>query len=394
MQRGSDLDTPSDGSFAATATATRLALLGVALAWIGLRIVAPNLGTSPLLARALETVDASPDVAYGRLVIHGWPGAAEDLRIGDIAAVKVAVRRFEARVLQANDALGRLEETVASHVEHVENGPTGLRVGGLLVVFPPPDDRELARLATIDEDASFSILTSYARLIGARLDEPPTLAELEESVARREMTRMHREIRDALEEKEMEVDEAAISFREEVVGAVHDAEGPFLRRGRGIAVEAVLAALLGALLRERIGPRRRPTDVALAAALAPVIALAVTYGLAGTRILPLHPALGLHPAYVALAFFVGWATPGILGLLSRFALAESAVEEGPPRAPRSIVFDASARLAQPPTLMPPPRVRPPEPPPRPVATRVEHAPFFPRNRYGSRGAPPSSGTPQ
>jgi hypothetical protein len=342
----------------------RRALCAVAAVWVAVRVAAPGTTPPPAAARALDGIQAGPSIEGGRLEVRGWPDAAEEIGIADLAEVRGAAARLDARVSAANAALARLAADAAARIELFPEGSAGLRLAGLLVPFEGTDAEELAALADPDAERPWETLRRLGRVLADRLEEPPDVAEIEPSLQRRELTRLHREIRDALEEKEAEAVDAAAAFRAEALAAVRAAGGPILRRGRWVAIEAVLAALLGAMLRETVRRRPTPGGTAVTAALASVLAVAAVAGLAGTRWLPEHPALGVSPGFAALAFVLGWATPGLLAALSRLDRDTSDAETPPAAPPRGAAAP------------------PPAPPaaPRPTPSAGERAPFFPRRR--------------
>lgn len=337
----------------------RPALFLVAGAWAALRVASPGLPLPPPVARAVDSVHVYVSPESGRLAIHGWPDAVEEWGIPEIADARAAFVRLDRGVDAANAALARRAAEVAARVEIFEDGVTGLRLGGFLVVFPPPDAGELAALADPDPARPCETITRFARLLEIRLEEPPDALRLEDSTQRREMLRLSRDLRGALDEKQTEAAAAAEVFRGEARDALRHASGPFLRRGRGVAIETLLAALLGALLRESLRRRRDAgaADPARSAAVAPVAALAAVFALRGTRWLPVHPLLGMTPAFVALAFAIGWLVPGWLRTLARL--------DAPAEPPSATPPDAKPRTFAPPFVPPP---------------REERPPFFPRKR--------------
>lgn len=343
----------------------RPALFLVAGAWAALRVAAPALPLPGAVARAVDSVHVYVSAESGRLAIHGWPDAVEEWGVPGIDDARAAFVRLDRAVDAANAALARRAAEAAARVEIFEEGVTGLRLGGFLVVFPPPDADELAALADPDAGRPCETIARFARLLEIRLEEPPDALRLDDSAQRRELLRLSRDLRDALDEKRTEAAAAAEVFRAETRDALRDAAGPFLRRGRGVAIETLLAALLGALLRESLRRRRsaREADPALSAAIAPAAALAAVFALRGTRWLPVHPLLGVTPAFVALAFAIGWLVPGWLRALSRLDAPAGAEAPGP--------GPAAAKSPEPRRTFAPPYV-PPAPEERP--------PFFPRRR--------------
>ena len=348
----------------------RPALLAVAGLWVALRIAVPALPMPEAAARAVDSIEVRPSPESGRLEIYGWPDDVAELGLPRIPDVSAAAVRLDRSVDAANAALARRSAEATSRIEIFPDDLAGLHVAGLLVAFPASDTAELADLAGADPGRPVETLTRLGRILEVRLEEPPDAIRMEDSVQRRELLRLQRDLRGALDEKQGECDAAVSVFRDESRAAIRAAAGPFLRRGRGLALETVLAALLGALLREAL--RRRPAatrpDPAITVAVAPVVALAAVIALGGTRWLPSHPLFGLTPAFVALAFVLGWLTPGWLGVLARLDRPDS---DPPP--PSGTPGDAAsdrpslARSAAPPArLTLPPGERPP--------------PFFPRRR--------------
>ncbi|MFN8177179.1 MAG: hypothetical protein U0167_04595 [bacterium] len=340
-----------------------MGLLFAALAWVALRLIAPRTDPPPAVARVLETVRVVASPEAGRFEIRQWPEALTEVGLADAGEIRVAGERLEAAVEQANETLAGLAHASTAHIDTLEGGPVGLRLAGTLVAFPAADGVRLRSLVGADADHAFATLTTLSQLLETRLEEPPVLDDLDESVRRREMTRLHREIRDALGETTQDVERAEAEFRSEALEATRRAGGPFLRHGRGVAVEVVLAALLGVLLREVV--RRRPgvVDAIVTVPLAPAAALGAVASLAGTRWLPVHPIHGLSTAFVPLALAIGWLTPGALTVLSRLDRLFADEPE--------------------PTPVPPPP--PPTPaPPRPTASSPPAAPAFPRDPTAER----------
>lgn len=354
----------------------RQALFAVSAAWLLLRVAAPVLPLPADAARAVDSIHVYASPESGRLAIHGWPDAVEEFGVPDIADARAAFVRLDRRVDAANAALSRTAADAAARIVTLPDSTTALRVAGMLVVFAPPEAATLAALADPEPGRPCETIERLAQLVEIRLEEPPDALQIEGSAQHRELLRVSRDLRDDLEEQQREGDAAAEAFRTETRAAVHAAGGPFLRRDRGIAVESILAAWLGALLREALRRRRRDgarriSDPALSFAVAPALALAAIYALAGTRVLPLHPLLGLSPIFVAVAFVLGWSTPGWLRALSRLDRDDDDVvvtAAAPPAA------DHAASPARPVGTFAPP-YRPPLPPPA-----AERPPFYPKRR--------------
>ncbi len=343
----------------------RAALIVVAAVWVGLRVTSPALPLPAPVDRAVDSVHVYPSTESGRLAIHGWPDAVEEWGIPGIDDARAAFVRLDRSVDAANAALARSAADAAARVEVFEDGVVGLRLGGFLVAFPAPDADELTALADPDPGRPCETIARFARLLEIRLEEPADALQLEDSVQRRELLRLSRTLRDALDEAQADAATAVEAFRAETRDALRHASGPFLRRGRGPAIETLLAALLGALLRVSLRRRARGIDPVLPVVVAPVLALAAVFALRGTRFLPVHPLLGVTSAFVALAFAIGWLVPGWMRALARLDAPDP--QPAPPAAP------PAATEARPRTLAPP--YAPPAPP-----AREERPPFFPRTR--------------
>ena len=348
----------------------RRTLIAVSGVWVALRIAAPALPLPEAVARAVDSIEVRPSPDSGRLEIYGWPDDVAEFGVPETPDVNASALRLDRSVDAANAALARRTAEVTSRIEIFPDDIVGLHVAGMLVAFPAPASGELASLATANPARPVETLTRLAGLLEVRLEEPPDAIRLEDSVQRRELLRLQRDLRGALEEKRGECETAVAVFRDESRAAIRAAAGPFLRRGRGRALETVLAALLGALLRSSLrrrgAARVRLADPAIAVAFAPVVALTAVLALAGTRWLPVHPLFGLTPWFAALAFAFGWLTPGWLGVLARLDRPDddAPAPPGPARETRG-PRPATAPVA-PPRLTLPPGERPP--------------PFFPRRR--------------
>lgn len=348
------------------------ALAVVCVAWFGLRLIAPVSGPAPRLVQTLETVRVVASPESGRFELLEWPAVLETLSLQDVAEVHAAGDRLDATAEDANDVLAALARVVTARIERVPGGPVGLRLGGTLVVFPSPDAERLVALSDADTDRSVETLSSLMQLLDARLEEPPPLDDLDETVRRHELLRLHRDVRDAIDDSRSIIEAAVVEFRHEATAAAQGAAGPFLRRGRGIAIETLAAALLGVLLREAVRRRRGRVAAVVSVSAAPAAALATVNALSGSVWLPVHPSHGLSLAFVPLAFVVGWLTPGTLAVLSRMDRLFSDQDElqaAPPQAP--------ARPLASPTAVQPPR---PERAGSPVPRHPESAPFFRRRR--------------
>ena len=289
----------------------------VALAWVGLRLAAPTTTPPPAVTHAFETVRVVESTESGRFELREWPDVLERLDLSDLSEAQTAGNRLEAAVQEANDTLAGLARLATGQVERAPDGPAALRLAGMLVEFPPADAERLSALVDADPERCVETLSVLARLLDARLEQPPKLEPFDETVQRRELTRLHRDVRDALSDAEKSLDAATIAFREEAISATRRAGGPFLRRGRGVALETVAAALLGVLLREALRRRRGRVDAIVSVPIAPAAAFAAVTALSGSAVLPVHPVYGLSPVFVPLAFAAGWLTPGALTILSR-----------------------------------------------------------------------------
>jgi hypothetical protein len=367
----------------------------LAALWLAPRLVP---GGSPLPRSVLgeiEGLSVSPSPETGRAEIRGLPGVAgEGPSVFRLPAGRDARARFEAEVLRSNERLARTAEGIAGHIEPFpEEGITAVRLSGLVVPFYEQDADRLARARATARERPYEALETLAAVLDARLSEAPDPFGLEETTRRREMTRLSREVRDELAETEAAQAQALARFREDLLAAAGDVEGPFRRRGPLRIVEIALAALLGATLREAV---RRETPLiapALALSFAPVFAAAAVLLAESVRVLPVDALGGTHVAFIPLSFLLGFSGAGTLEVLSRLERREPVPARAEPDvAARAPVAAAPVPAPTPtPTPGPPPAMNEPRPPgprsereveePRPAPPRrIEPLPFQRRER--------------
>jgi hypothetical protein len=364
------------------------------VAWLLLRFLPGTAVPSPGVSSSLSVVRASPSPTAGVFEISGVPSddPAGLFRAPEIVA---AMARLQGRVAGANEALALAAQEIASRIEPFpEEEVTGLRLSGVLVPFYGPDAARLSRAREEATERPWLTLETVRESVDGRLSEPDDGVLVADAARRRELTRLLRNTENVLEDESSRVARALDEFRREALQAATRAQGPFRRHGTGRILELVLAAWLGATLREALRRRPGPVPVELSMTFAPVLAAAVILMLEGSTLLPIDPVRGLSLAFVPLAFVLGFGCSSILLIASRLdrVLAPDApVAVAPPARAPEPVRPAPARPGPPPF----PRagevpVRPapapaPAPPSRPRTEReVEEVrlPFFPKKPRG------------
>jgi hypothetical protein len=314
--------------------------------WLALRFL-PGAAV-PGVASHLSVVQASPSPVRGVWEVHGRPAPAEDpsgfFRAPEIVA---ALARLDGRVAAANAALALAARDVAEKIEPFpEEETTTLRVSGVVVPFYGVDGVRLARAREDAAERPWLALQAVRQCIDASLSEPEEGILVADAARRRELTRLLRNTEGALEDQETAVLRALDEFRAEGLAAAARAQGPFRRHGTGRTLELVLAAWLGASLREAL--RRRPALVApeISLTFAPVLALAVHFALEGSGALPADPVRGVPLAFLPLAFGLGYGCSALLVVVSRLDRLVRGEEPAP--APRPVVAPAAPRPGPPP----------------------------------------------
>lgn len=296
----------------------RLLLPGLVVLWLVPRFVAPPADPGAAARRAVEAVRGGPSPETGRLELYGLPDPDTDpadlLSRPEILAARA---RLQQRVAAENDALALRVEDVARRLEPTEDDLIGLRLSGWLIPFYGRHAAALQRLVDTGVERPWEALRALAGTLEGRLEEPPEGVDPEISGQRRDLTRLFRETDDALETAAKNVTEAVDTFRRDALDAAAASAGPFHRRGRGLVLEIVLAALLGATVRESLRRRATPGGTLLRLSFAPALTLGVLLPLEGSSLLPVSPLRGASLAFLPMAFGLGFATGALLRVASR-----------------------------------------------------------------------------
>ena len=367
-------------------------LLGcVCLLWLIVRFLPAPTNPPPLADAVFTSIRAGPSAQAGRLVVTGLPEpSADPLQLHRYPAWQAATHRLQVQVQEGNEELAALAARISGRVETFADGTAGLRAAGRVVVFHGLAARHLQALGTQDRDRPWETLSQVRQTLALRLEAPGRLDDLGESAERQALARLHQEIDEALLAAERLAAVATDQFRREVKAIPGEAAGPFRRRGPGLVLEIVLAALLGALLRETVQAARGRLQPRSTLFLAPVLATGVVLLLAGTPLLPVHPMEGVSrlflPLSFALGFSTGWLLEALAGSGERVSAAAPEKPRPEPRTEARAEPRPEARTearaeplpeARPPTVRPEPR--PDGPPPAERAER-SRLPFFPRRR--------------
>lgn len=291
----------------------------LAILWLVPRFLGAPAPPNAAVDAAVDAVHAGPSPETGRLEVRGLPTPDDDpgglLSRPEILAARA---RLAAAVRGRNDALSLRAADIARRLEPTDDDLVGLRLNGWLIPFYGPQADELRRLDRHAVDRPWEALRALTVALEARLEEPPQEGEdLDISGQRRDLTRLYREIDDALIAAETEVSGAVTAFRADARAAASDAAGPFRRSGRGLLAEILLASLLGATLREAIRRGGSAPGVIVRLSTAPVLAVGALLPLRGTTFLPVDPLRGVSLAFLPMAFALGYATGGLLTILSR-----------------------------------------------------------------------------
>jgi hypothetical protein len=302
-----------------------LAFLLLAIVWIGLRFV-PAAGAPDESARAAITAVRVGPSESGRLRILGLPVADG---IAESAEATAARGALEARVAALNADLAARATRLAGRLEEFEGGTVALRVAGLAVPFHDHEARRLALAAETASERPWLALQTISDVLAARLEEPPSGAEIEATVRRRELTRTFRGIQDALDAAEADARTAAEAYHAAAIAAATPRPDAFHREGRARLLEALLAAWLAVTLHGWLRPRS-VADLGVAGAAAGVAAAAALLALEGSPLLPIGRG-GVAPVFLPLSVAIGW---GIAELLGR-PEPETATDPGEPDADRA-----------------------------------------------------------
>jgi hypothetical protein len=322
------------------------------VAWLALRFLP---GTAvPGMASFVSVVRVSPSSALGVYEVVGRPEPADDpagvFRTPEVVA---ALARLHGRVDAANAALRLAAREVAGRIDPFpEEATTTLRMSGVVVPFYGADAARLARAKADASEHPWLALEAVRECIDSSLSEPDEGILVADAARRRELTRLLRNAEDAVEEQETAVLRAVDEFRAEALAAAARTQGPFRRHGTGRILEVVLAAWLGATLREalRRRPGALPPEVSLT--FAPVLAAAVLFAAEGSGLAPADPVRGMPLAFLALAFVLGYGCSALLIVASRLdrlvrreapvvaapaapVTAPAAPRPGPPPLPRA-----------------------------------------------------------
>lgn len=350
---------------------TSIAIPVLAFIWLAPRFVAEGSPPPASVRIAAAAVRVGPSSDSGRFEIYGLPTPDEDptdlFALGDVRA---ASARLESTVRWGNEQLAVGAERVAGRIEiFPDEGVSGIRIPGSIVPFYDHEADRLARVLRVGKERPYEALEIVAAILDARLSEPQEGILLEDSVRRRDLTRLLREVTNVIDETVTRNERGLAEFREELVAAARRVEGPFRRRGPLRILEIVLASLLGATLRESLRRGRSELPDWLAVSFAPVFAVLVVLLLEGTVWIPVHPITGTAPRFIAIALVLGFSASAVLVGASRLHLLVGASGEPPEREP-----DAAA--APPPSPAPRPPAPAPAPPPGPPSEReiVEDAP--------------------
>jgi hypothetical protein len=305
-------------SFLSEVPLARRLLPVLVVAWLVPRFVPLPVDPGPAARRAVEAVRGGPSPESGRLEVWGLPNADMDpadlLSRPEILAARV---RLQQRVAAENDALALRAADIARRLEPTKDDLVGLRLSGWLIPFYGPHADVLRRVADEGNARPWETLRGLTVTLESRLEEPPEGVNPEISGQRRDLTRLFRDTDDALNAAQTNVTNAVDAFRRDALDAAAAAAGPFRRRGRGAVVEILLAALLGATVREAVRRRATAGGTLLRLSFAPALALGVLLPLEGSSLLPVSPLLGLSMAFLPMAFGLGFVTGGLLRVASR-----------------------------------------------------------------------------
>jgi hypothetical protein len=363
----------------------------LAALWLAPRFLPVRETPSPALSAAVESIRVAASPVSGRYEIRGGaapgPESAALHALPDAAAARA---RQESQVRAVNDDLALRADRIAGRIElFPEEGVTGLRVSGLIVPFYDNDAGRLAAARKSGRERPVEAITNAVEILEARLSEPQVLLGPEDTVRRRDLTRLARDLRDALTAAELRNREAVERFRAETEDAAGRAGGPFHRRGPLRIVEIVLAAALAATLRAA-ARGRRPDDappLALTLSATAAVATAAILLLEGTDLLPVDPVTGTALRFVPLAAVIGLLTAAALerewngGEPAARTDRRPAEADAPaaPAAPEAVEGTPPApplteRELPDPPASPPPREIPSRPPP----ASPDRLPFFRR----------------
>jgi len=357
--------------------------------WMIPRLLPGHSAVAPAVPAALDALRVVASSGSGRFEVRGFPAEGGDVTGLFHRAEAVTGRaRLEAVVATGNEDLARVAEHIGTTVEvFPEEGVTGIRLSGAIIPFYDRDADRLAQARREGAERPRAALEAVAEILDARLSEPQEGFVLEDSVRRRDLTRLLREVQEALRGTQAANDSALAELRSDLLDAALRSEGPFRRRGPLRVMEIVLASLLGAALRESL--RRRSADPPgwLAIPFAAPLATTCILLLEGTPALPVDPLAGTAARFIPFAFGVGFLTPGLLAGLARLEIRLRRPEPPapPPPAPRERAAAAASTPAHRPPEAETPRsereipedegIRPAPPAPLPTPQRL---PFLPR----------------
>lgn len=369
------------------AGATLAAPLAVSLAfvWLLARFVPAHSPVAPAVVPAIEALRVIPSRESGRYEVCGFPTASHDVTGLFRRPEAVAGRaRLDTVISMGNQRIATAAERVArTFVVFPDEGVTGIRTSGTIIPFYDHDADRLALASREAAERPREALCAVAEVLDARLSEPPEGFELEDSVRRRDLMRLLREVQEAMRDVEAVNDSATARLQRDLGEAARRAEGPFRRRGPLRVAEIVLASLLGAALRQAVRPRSGPFPTWLGLAFAPPLATAAVLLLEGTAALPIDPLAGTAPRFIPYAFGIGFLTPALLAGASRLELRLRAAEpapESPAPTPVPRAAPEATPMPAPPTAPEPPARPPLQPPAGREPPRAERLPFLPRRR--------------
>lgn len=364
-----------------------LLLVVIVALWLAPRFLGGPTPAAPAAVRAIAAVHAGPSPETGRLEVWGLPHPDSDpADLLSQPAIVAARARLREQISAENDALALRVADAARRLEPADDDVVGLRLSGWLIPFYDGSADELLRLREDGLQRPWEALRGLTNVLEARLEEPPDGVDVGISGQRRDLTRLFRQTGDALRDAEANTAAAVESFRQDALGASADAAGPFRRRGRGRIVEIVLAALLGASVRETVRRRRSAPQSIGSLAFAPVLGLGCILPLEGSSLLPVSPLAGTSLAFLPMAFVLGFASSGMLSVLSRLDRLFEA-EPAPPAAPEHTASAAAIAPAAAPARKPPPAPIPPMRPPTHASS------VWPRREEPERPAEPDATLP-
>jgi hypothetical protein len=346
----------------------------LALLWLAPRLVPAGSPLPRTLLADLEAMSVAPSSQSGRVEIRGLPeSGGEEPGVFRLPAARAARTHVLTGVARGNERLADAAEGLVAKIElFPEEGVTALRLSGLVVPFYEQDAERLSRARATARDRPHEALETVAQVLDARLSEAPDPFGLEETTRRRDMTRLLRDIRDELAAVDTAGAQALARFREDLLAAAGDVEGPFRRRGALRIVEIVLAALLGATLREAVRRESPLIAPSLALSFAPVLAVSSVLIAEAVRVLPVDELGGTHVAFIPLSFLLGFCAAGTLEVASRLDRREELPAREHSRGVEAV------QVAAPPA----PAVAPPPPPaPAGAPPAVEEPPSLPRSEH-------------